>query len=683
MLDLLIVLGGAVYAGITALRERSIVENTASDAGLPAAAGRQAVAPVITSTAYQTLDADKADRYLQVAGAALGVSALALVFPPASLIAVSLLTYLSVPLYKAATIGLVVDRQPRSSMVGAILSLASLASGYYVLAAGCSLAFFYSFKLMLATRAGSRNRVARILGENPRQVWLAYGDVEVEIPFESLHAGDVIVLQAGELVPIDGTVVHGMATVDQRTLTGESHAVEKAPGDAILASTTLVAGKLHVRVEKAGEQTTVANIQRILVNTADYTTAAEQKVGEFCNRMAGPTLVAGGATALLLGPVSGVALIGCNLTEVNRATTPLSMLNYLDLTAEQGILVKDGRSLELLSNIDTVVFDKTGTLTLDQPHVGQIRCFGDLIDDAILCLAAAAGTRQTHPVARAVVMAAAERRLVLPSLDNARYEIGYGVKVEIDRRIVHLGSARFMRKEGIHVPDPAALAAVQEQAERNGYSLVFVAQDLTLVGAIELHSSIRPEAFGVIKRLKARGMELYIISGDAEGPTYHLAGQVGIDHCHANVLPEEKARIIRNLRNQGRSICFVGDGINDAVALKTANVGISLSGSSNAALDTAGIILMNQSLNQLEPLFDLAGEMERDRQRGYYATLVPGAIGAAGVLFFGMGLPAALVLDMCGVGAAVGTAMWPKLTHRPGTRPSTRGVSGPPSPALR
>lgn len=669
MLDILIILGGAAYAGIKALRERSIDEKAASNASLPATASQQPVAPAITSTAYQTLDAEKADRYLQVAGVALGMSSLALVFPPAGLIAVSLLTYLSLPLYQAATIGLVVDRQPRSSMVGAILSVAGLTSGYYVLTAGCSLAFFYSFKLMLKTQAGARNRVARILSENPCQVWLAYGDVEVEVPFESLHAGDVIVLRAGELVPIDGTVVHGMATVDQRTLTGESRAVEKAPGDAILASTTVVTGKLHVRVEKAGEQTTVANIQRILVDTENYTAAVEQKAGEFCNRMAGPTLGAGGAAALLLSPVSGVALIGCNLSEVNRATTPLSMLNYLDLTAAQGILVKDGRSLELLSTIDTVVFDKTGTLTLDQPHVGQIHCFGDMVDDAILCLAAAAGTRQTHPVARAVVMAAAERGLVLPLLDNARYEIGYGVKVEIDRRIVHLGSARFMRKEGIHVSAPAVLADVQEQAERNGYSLVFVARDLTLVGAIELHSTLRPEAFGVIKRLKARGMELYIISGDAEEPTYHLARQVGIDHCRANVLPDEKAEIIRNLRNQGRSICFVGDGINDAIALKTANVGISLSGSSNAALDTAGIILLNRSLGQLEPLFDLAGEMERDRQRGYYATLVPGAIGAAGVLFFGMGLPAALVLDMCGIGAAVGTAMWPKLTHRSATRP--------------
>lgn len=660
MLDILIIIGGAVYASVTALKERSAAEKATAAPTVPAHAGAQALAPVITSTAYQALAEDKADHYLTVAGAALGVSMLALVFPPASLLAVSMLTYLSLPLYKAATIGLVVERQPRSSMVGSVLSIASLTSGYYVLAAGCSLAFFYSFKLMLKTQVGTRHRVVRILGENPRQVWLAYGGVEVEVPFESLHAGDVIVLRAGELVPIDGTLVEGMALVDQRMLTGESHAVEKAAGDAILASTTVVAGKIHVRIEKAGEQTTVANIQRILMNTADYTAAVEQKAGEFCNRLAGPTLMAGGATALLLSPVSGVALIGCNLSEVNRATTPLSMLNYLDLSAEQGILVKDGRSLELLSNIDTVVFDKTGTLTLDQPHVGRIHCFGGLSDDAVLCLAAAAGGRQTHPVARAVVMAAAERQLALPLLDNAKYEIGYGVKVEIEQRSVHFGSARFMRKEGVRLPD---LAAIQELADRSGHSLVFVAQDFAMVGAIELHSTLRPEACRVIKQLKARGMEVYIISGDAEEPTRHLAGQLGIDHCYANILPDEKANIISNLRGMGRSICFVGDGINDAVALKTANVGISLSGSSNAALDTAGIILLDQSLNKLEPLFGLAGAMERDRQRGYYATIVPGAIGAVGVLFFGMGLPAALVLDMFGIGAAVGMAMRPKLAH--------------------
>ena len=671
MLDLLIVLGGAVYAGITALREQAASAQAAPKMGVPAAAKPKAIVPATTSTAYQTLDAAKADRYLSLAGAALGMSSLALVFPPVGLVAISLLTYLSLPLYRAATIGAVVERRPRSSMVGAILTLASLSSGYYVLAAGCSLAFFYSFKLMLKAQAGSGRRVARILGDNPRQVWLKYDDVEVAVAFESLHAGDVIVLRAGELVPIDGTVVQGMATVDQRTLTGESYAVEKAPGDAVLASTTVVAGKLHVRVEKAGEQTTVASIQRLLDNTADYTAAVEQKAGEFCNRMAGPTLAAGGVTALVLGPVSGVALIGCNLSEVNRATAPMSMLNYLDLAAERRILVKDGRSLELLGSIDTVVFDKTGTLTLDQPEVGRIRRLGALGDDDILRLAAAAGTRQTHPVARAVAMAAAQRGLVLPALDHAKYEIGYGVRVAIDGRVVHFGSARFMRKEGIRVAAAAALEAIQEQAEHTGDSLVFVAQDADLVGAIELHSTIRREAFAVIERLKARGMELYIISGDAEEPTHRLAAQVGIDHCHANILPDEKAAIIRALRNRGRSICFVGDGINDAVALKTANVGISLSGSSNAALDTAGIVLMDQSLEQLEPLFELAWEMERDRERGYYATLVPGAIGAVGVLFFGMGLPAALVLDICGIGAAVGTAMWPKLRRKAPLRAAT------------
>lgn len=679
MLDILIILGGAVYAGFSAMREQTPVSKAkaARGLGLPAAAERRMPVPSTSSSAYQTLDANKADHYLTVAGAALGASVLALALPPAGLVAAALLTYLSVPLYKAATIGLLVDRKPRSSMVGTVLTVASLTSGYYVLTAGCSLALFASFKLMLKTQAGSGRRVARVLSNNPQRVWLSYGEAEVEVLFESLKAGDVIVLRAGELVPIDGTVVQGLATVDQRTLTGESHEIEKAPGDALLASTTVVAGKLHVRVEKTGEQTTVANVQRVLRNTADYTATVEQKAGEFCDHLAGPTLLAGGATALMLSPVSGVALIGCNLSEVNRATTPLSMLNYLDLSATRGILIKDGRSLEVLSMIDTVVFDKTGTLTLDQPHVGRIECFGDLDEAAVLGLAAAAGTRQPHPVARAVVTAALDRGLTLPTLEHARYEIGYGVKVSTEGHTVHFGSARFMAREGIRALDEASLATVREAAEENGHSLVFVAQDGTLVGAIVLHSTLRPEAATVVERLRARGMDIYIVSGDAEEPTYRLADELGIKHFHANVLPEEKARIIRRLREQGRSICFVGDGINDAVALKTANVGISLSGSSNAALDTAGIILLNRDLRQLETLLDLAAAMERDQQRGHYATLIPGAIGATGVLFFGMGLPAALLLDMLGIGVAVGTAMWPKLHPRSVQANVTAGGQSP------
>jgi len=444
----------------------------------------------------------------------------------------------------------------------------------------------------------------------------------------------------------------------------------------------VVAGKLHVRVEKAGEQTTVAHIERILGDTADYTAAVEQKAGAVCDRLAGPTLAAGGATALLLGPVHGVALIGCNLTEVNRATTPLTMLNYLDLSARQGILVKDGRSLELLSGIDTVVFDKTGTLTHEQPHVGEIHCLGDLVEEAVLCLAAAAGRQQTHPVARAVVLAATERGLSLPELDDARYEIGYGVKVVLGKHKVCLGSSRFMHKEDIQVADPEGLVTLQNYSEQRGCSLVFVAADDLLVGAIEIHSTLRPEAFAVVQRLKARGLRLAIVSGDAAAPTLGIARALGIEDCHAGVLPDEKAAIVRQLREQGRSICFVGDGINDTVALKTASVGISLSGAANVALDTAGIILMEQNLDRLEVLFDLAAEMERYRQRGYYATLVPGAVGAAGVLFFGMGLPAALLLDMFGIGAALGTAMWPKYAVRSATQPMSSKASRSPALAL-
>ena len=358
----------------------------------------------------------------------------------------------------------------------------------------------------------------------------------------------------------------------------------------------------------------------------------------------------GAMTLAVLGPSSALAVMWSGLGANMTVLGPISVLNYLQILSRNGILVKDGRVLESLRQVDTVVFDKTGTLTLEQPTVGKIHCLGDSDEDTLLVYAAAAEYRQPHPIAKAIIDKAANKNLDLPDLDEANYELGYGIKVTIDGKVIRVGSDRFMSREGIELSEVAA--NIEAQAEEEGFSLIYVGINQQLAGILELHPTIRPEALEIINNIKKRGMKLYIISGDHEHPTKRMAKTLGIEHYFAEVLPENKAKLVKQLSEQGQFVCFIGDGINDAIALKSAQVSISLKGASTAATDTAQIIFMDGTLNHLEQLFELADEFENTMHTNFLSTIVPGVICIGGVYFLHFGI--AMGMGLFYVGSAVG-----------------------------
>lgn len=281
------------------------------------------------------------------------------------------------------------------------------------------------------------------------------------------------------MAPVDGRVVRGLATVDQHTLTGEAQPVEKAPGDRLYAATMVLAGKFYVQVEKTGEATVAAQIGAMLNRTASYQMSASVKSIEIAHRTALPVLVTGGVASLLIGLEQGVAVTASGLGTNVRPTAPIAMLNFLNIASRKGILIKDARSLELLHEVDTVLFDKTGTLTLEQPQVIQIHLCADIAPETLLRYAAAAEQRQSHLIARAILQAATDRKLIPPALDDARYEVGYGLKVLLDGHTIRVGSERFMTVEGIVAP--AAIQAQQSASHQMGDSLVMVAIDDQLI----------------------------------------------------------------------------------------------------------------------------------------------------------------------------------------------------------
>lgn len=585
-----------------------------------------------------------------------------LLYPPSLIISVPVSFLLAIPVYKKAFEAIKKERRVNFHVLSAINISGIWLGGFFIPATLSMVVYYLAEKLLVITQERSHQGLISIFGQQARYVWVLIDDVEIQIPFDQLQHGDMVVVEAGQMIPVDGTITAGMASIDQHVLTGEAQPAEKVPGDLVYASTMVLAGKIYVRVEKAGEETLAGQIGKILNRTASYQTDLQSKGSALAHKSALPMLLLGSVAWATIDLERGLAILNTAFGVTLRITAPIAMLNFLNIASRNGILVKDGRSLELLKDVDTVVFDKTGTLTLDQPNVAGIYSCNGLPEDLLLTCAAAAEHRQSHPIARAIRLAAETRQLRLPDIEDATYEVGYGIKVVMGGKLIRVGSDRFMALEGIAVP--AELRAQQEVCHTHGHSLVMVAIDDEMVGAIELQPTLRPEVRDVIEALRGRGLSLAIISGDQEEPTRRLAQQLGIEQHFANTLPTHKAELIEDLQRQGRVVCFVGDGINDSIALKKANVSVSLRGATTVAIDTAQVVLTDQTLKQLTDMFDIADEFDANLRASFATAIVPSVINISGVFLFHWGILTALALSNLGVLTSLGIATLPLLRHK-------------------
>lgn len=534
--------------------------------------------------------------------------------------------------------------------------------GYFTLGGVVFILTNVGQKINYISEARSRQQLVNIFGQLPRHVWVLRQGVETKISFDALEVGDVLVVRTGQMIPIDGIIVNGYASIDQHRLTGESQPAEKGIGDDVLAATVVLAGKIEVRVEKTGQATVAAQIGEMLQKTASYQMSILSKAQRIASRSVTPTYLAAGLAWLFVGWAGAVAITSTMFGLNIWLCGPLALRNYLLVATRKRILVKDGRSLDLLTSIDTVIFDKTGTLTLDQPHVTHIHIFAEFTALDVLRYAATVEQHQSHPIARAILEYAKERAVTFPELDETRYELGYGLQATIEGKRIRVGSDRFMSLE--EIPLSLEVETLQIASHAYGHSLVMVAIDDQLAGAIELQPTIRPEAKAVIDELRQYDIDFYIISGDQEGPTHALAQTLGINHYFANTLPENKADLVEQLQQEGRAVCFIGDGINDSIALKKSNVSISLRGSTTVAMDTAQIVLMDTTLKQLPFLFQLAREMEKNLQTTHKLAVIPGLGIWAGVFFLNLGILGATAIFEGSLWVGIANAMRPLWKYK-------------------
>lgn len=548
------------------------------------------------------------------------------------------------------------ERRVGAEVLDTVGMLATVATRHYVSSAFMFFVYAGGRKLRQRTERGVQASMADALQRHHEFVWVEQGGVEVRVPLASLQKGDVVVVDAGSPIPVDGLVVRGLALVDQHILTGEAQPLERGANDRVFATTVVCSGRLHIRVETTGRATVAAELAGMLTRATDCTSSLEAQGQRIADGMAPPTLVISALALPLVGPLGSSALLGASFLDNMRLFIPLSMLRHLREVSEAGAMIRDGRSLHTLGQIDTVVFDKTGTLTLGQLRVCAVWPCGQRGPDEVLCLAAAAEHRQVHPIARAIVDEAIRRGLEIPAVEHSTVELGFGLTAVYQGRPLRIGSRRFMASHAVdlaHAPEEPAEAHLHRIASR-----VYVAHGASLLGVLELEPTVHPAAAGLLQHLRARGFALHLVSGDHEGPTRALAQALGFDHHVAGALPTDKARIVADLQARGRRVCFVGDGINDGLALAQAAVSITLASASSTAIDSAQIVLPD--LSALPWLFDVAGQHRRDVERLGLALGIPSAIGVAGVLFAGFTVPAMTGLYGLSMAAGLAVTMWPR-----------------------
>lgn len=600
------------------------------------------------------------NRALAISGSSLALLGAGVVSPVLGVLGVSVLAIGAIPSARRSWRNLVETKRLDYEGLVVVDVALCIAVGVPALAALGWAVYGLGLRMIHATRNRTRGEFDSAFSQMSDRAWRQGEDgVEIEVALADIEVGDLLVVRAGDAVPVDGCVVEGVVGVDQRALTGESRLREFSDGDEVLAATIVLSGEGIIRAERTGQATIAARVNALLLETVSFEQRLTTRAVNETERSVRPTMataLVGASQRGLGGALSGV---WTNSVDTTFLASPFSMINTIQAAARGSILIKDGRSLEQLVSIDTVVFDKTGTLTLDEFEVAAVHCHGVLDEDQIFALAAALEERQKHPIARAVTEEAQRRGIAAAQVETRTTELGYGLRATYSGERVLLGSARLMAREGIELPQAIADAAAR--LETAGRSLIHLAVGQRHEGMIELVPHVRPEAARLIEVLHARGLDTMIVTGDDEGPTAALASELGVSRYIARTLPETKAEIVEQLQAEGRRVCFVGDGINDALALKGANVSISMSGASPLAIESAQVLLRTGSLEQIEMLFEIADNFEKEQHVIISSGRVVTTTSAMALIFLGARLPILLGVYAGSFGLSLGMAMLPRL----------------------
>lgn len=514
-----------------------------------------------------------------------------------------------VPIVLEAVIGLVTAFDIKADVLVSLALIASVCIGEDFAAGEVAFIMQLGGLLEDLTVAKARAGIEKLVHLTPRTARVLSPAGEKVVPAEEVQVGDLLQVRPGETVPVDGVITSGQTSINQAVMTGESLPVDKGVGDQVSSGTVNQFGAFDMRATRVGQDSAIQRMIR-LVQSAD---AGKAKIVRLADRWATWIVVIALTAAALTWLISGeiiravtILVVFCPCALV--LATPTAIMAAIGNATRHGFLVREGDALERLAGVSKVTFDKTGTLTFGTPQVVAVEAA--TVDETLLyTYAACAELRSEHPLGKAVVRC--YRQAVgkePPQGEDFQMLPGRGGRVKVAGVSVVAGNPKLLEEAGIPL-DPGVLAAAQAHL-REGCTVIYCGVDGTLAGFLALSDTLRPQAAQVIQRIRAAGPEPVLLTGDNENAAGHIAGQLGIQTVRAGCLPEDKLRYIDDCQQAGEPVCMIGDGINDAPALKKAHVGIAMGGvGSDIAVDAADIALVSDDIQELPHLLWLAKRM--------------------------------------------------------------------------
>lgn len=487
-----------------------------------------------------------------------------------------------------------------SALLITIAMFAAIAIGDLFAAGEVALIMAIGALLEDATTNRAKKGLKKLISLAPTQGRRVQDGKEELIPAEKIVKGDLLRILPGETVPVDGVIVNGETSVDQSIMTGESLPVDKAAGDTVFCGTINRFGAIDIRATKVGEDSSLQKLIRMVQEAEDK----KAPMARIADRVASWLV----PVAMLVAAIAGIAtqnivravtvlVVFCPCALV--LATPTAIMAAIGQATKHGVIIKSGEALEKMGKVDTIAFDKTGTLTYGKLEVSDVLSFApDLDEEKLLYLAASAEAKSEHPLGKAIVAYAKKRDLPLSESAAFRMTSGKGISAEVDGYQLLCGNEKYLHECGVSVT--ANAAATLEKLRLQGKASILVAANSQCVGVIALSDVLRPEAAAMVQKLTAMQTNTVLLTGDNQKTADYFAAQVGIREVYADLLPEDKVGNIAALQKHGRNVCMIGDGVNDAPALKTASVGVAMgSMGSDIAVEAADIALMSDDISKI------------------------------------------------------------------------------------
>nr|WP_203529361.1 cation-translocating P-type ATPase [Pseudodesulfovibrio sp. JC047] len=499
----------------------------------------------------------------------------------------------------------------------------------------------------------SRKSISDILEVSSHHTFVLINGVEVEKDVEALRAGDIVVLHTSEKVCVDGEIVDGEALMDEAPISGRSDFIPKTVGDTVLAGTFVRQGVIYVKAHEVGDRTYLSRVLKMVEDSLENRAPIEGVADRLAANLIKVGFVTTAGTWLLTGSLyrafTVLLVMACPCATVLAASTAVSAA--ISAAAKRNILIKGGRYLEEVGKTDTVCFDKTGTLTTNAPMLARIVSMNGTNEDVLLQMAVSVEMHNHHPLAQAIKNEAEERSIVPKEHTVCEYVLGMGMRAEVSNREILVGNRKLLEKH--EVPDIKKAETTAAPLRQQGRTVLFVVDDKKILGLLAFDTMIRPESGEVVKRLRRGGADaIVLITGDEPNTANELSRRLDITEVHASVMPEEKATIVETMQKQGAAVLMVGDGVNDALAITHADVGVAMgAGGSEVAIEAADIALVNDDLGGLVYVQSLSQQTLKVVHQNFWIATGSNLIG---VVFGAMGMLTPIMAGMIHITHSLG-----------------------------